>query len=321
MGIQITIIGLDRVGLSLGMALKNSMNPMTRVGFDMDAPAMKTAEKIGAVDKTVLNLHAAVEKADLVLLNLTGGEALEYAEKMAGSLKEGSTLINLASVHAAMCEWGKDHLPASRSLINATPVLAGRALEGDEPSAELFQGSVVMITSSQGTSANTIQLVVDLAGLLGASPLFSDPTEADGLLTMTDLFPRVVSFLYLQAAVNQPGWTEAGKSAGPAFWHLSRLIGQFIAGKSGAREILLQKENVLRYLGLLQEEIVNLQAAIQNGNEESLQNVLQETVDEHNQWMTQRASAHSEKHSQEVQNVSASGWKKLLGMETPGKKH
>ena len=256
------------------MALKNSKNPVLRVGFDLDAGAVKSAEKSNAVDKTMLNLHSAVEKADIVLLNLTGGEVLEYAGEISASLKDGATLINLAPVHAAMCEWARDHLPAGISLINATPVLAGGVLEGDDPSADLFRGSVCMITSPPGTSASAIQLVVDLAGLLGASPLFSDPVEADGLLTLADLFPRIVSSLYLQAAVNQPGWMEAGKTAGPAFLSLSKPVGKFIAGKFGAREILLQKENVLRYLGLLQEEIVDLQEAIQNGDEDALNKTL-----------------------------------------------
>ena len=132
---------------------------------------MKTAEKSGAVDKGINNLHSAVEKADLVLLNLTGGEALEYAGEINASLKEGATLINMAPVHTAMCEWGEAHLSAGRSLINASPVLAGGMLEGDAPSAELFQGSFVLITSPRGTSASAIQLVVDLAGLLGGVSL------------------------------------------------------------------------------------------------------------------------------------------------------
>lgn len=321
MGIQITIIGLDRVGLSLGMALKNSKNPVTLVGFDIDTAIMKTAEKIGAVDKSVFNLHSAVDKADLVLLNLTGGETLEYAEDISSSLKEGATLINLAPVHSAMCEWGKHHLPASRNMINATPVLAVSMLDKEEPSAELFKGSIVLISSPPATNASAIQLGVDLAGLLGASPLFSDPMEADGLLTMTDLFPRVVSFLVLQAAINQPGWMEAGKAAGPVFWQISRPIGQFVSGKFAAREMLLQKENVLRYLSLLQDEIDILQEAIQNGEEEKLQKNLQQCLDEQTLWLTKRSSGQWEKSAPEIKNAPTSGWKKLLGMETPGKKH
>jgi prephenate dehydrogenase len=320
MGIQISIIGLDRVGQSLGMALKNSKNPVTRVGFDLDAGTIKSAEKNDAVEKTIPNLHSAVEKADIVLLNLTGGEVLEYAGEISTSLKDGATLINLAPTHAAMCEWGKKHLPASINLINATPVLAGGMLEGDDPSIDLFRGSVCVITSPSGTSASAIQLVVDLAGLLGASPLFSDPVEADGLLTLADLFPRIVSTMYLQAAVNQSGWMEAGKTAGPAFRNVSKPVGQFIAGKFGAREILLQKENVLRYLGYLQDEITDLHQSIQNDDEDAINQVLQHSIDEEKTWLTKRISGEWEKTTPEIHNAPASGLKKLLGIEIPAKK-
>jgi hypothetical protein len=126
--------------------------------------------------------------------------------------------------------------------------------------------------------------------------------------------------MYLQAAFNQPGWKEAGKAAGPAFWHSSRPVGQFIAGKFGAREILLQKENVLRYLDLLGEEIEDFRKAIKNGDEKAIQETLQHTVDEHHQWIVKRTSGQWEESTQKTQNAPASGWKKLLGIEISGKK-
>jgi prephenate dehydrogenase len=321
MGDQIAIIGLDKVGLSLGLALKNVKNPITRVGFDLDTGAMKSAEKTGAVDKTVLNLHSAVEKADLVLLNLTAGEVLEYAESIVGSMQAGSILINMAPVHVVMCDWSISHLPAGCSLLNMTPVQAGGFLNSDEPSADLFKGSICLVSSPRGTNGSAIQQVVDLVDLMGASPLFSDPLEGDGYLSLTDLFPRIVSTLYLQASFTQPGWQEAGKAAGSAYWHISMPVRQFIAGKFAAREILLQKENVLRYLGLLQDEITDLKDAIQKGDEEKLGNTLQETINEQNLWMTNRLSGQWEKTPADIQKLPAGGWKKLLGMEPPGKKN
>ena len=66
MAIQISIIGLDRIGLSFGMALKNSKNPVLRIGFDLDSAVMRSAEKTGAVDKTVLNLHSGIRKQILL---------------------------------------------------------------------------------------------------------------------------------------------------------------------------------------------------------------------------------------------------------------
>jgi prephenate dehydrogenase len=178
----------------------------------------------------------------------------------------------------------------------------------------------MLITTPAGTNANAIQLVVDLAELLGAAPLFSDPIEADGLLSMTDLFPRIVTSLYLQTTLNQPGWVEAGKVAGPAFWHMTKPAEHFIAGKFVAHEILLQKDNVLRYLNLLQDEVQSLQDSIESGDEESIAKMLQQTVDEQARWMTNRISGRWEKASPDFQKAPASGWKKLLGMEAPDKK-
>lgn len=320
MAIQITIVGLDRVGLSLGMALRNSKTPEIVTGFDLDIPAMKTAEKVGALDNKASNLRSAVEKADMVLLNLTGGEVLEYAGQIMDYLKDEATIINMAPLHASMCEWAVNNLKNGCNLVNATPIIGGAWLESNEPSDQLFQQSMLMITSPKGTSPDAIQSVVDLTGEIGASPLFSDPVEADGLLAMTELFPKVVASLIIRTAITQPSWQDAAKSAGTAFWHSSLPAGQFIAGKFGAIEIMQHKDNLLRYLDLLQDEIAGLREALRTENQSAIENALQRSMDARTDWVSKRISGQWENNQAGTQPNPTSGWKKLLGMEIPARK-
>ena len=76
-----------------------------------------------------------------------------------------------------MVEWSKNGLPEGRSLINATAVMAGGMLEGETPSPALFQGSILMITSPLGANASAIQLVVDLAELVGSSAAYFQDSD------------------------------------------------------------------------------------------------------------------------------------------------
>ncbi len=254
MSIQITIVGLDRMELSLGLALKNARNPAECIGFDLELSRMQTAEKTGAVDRAISNLHSAVEKADLVLLNLPAGDVVEWMNDISRSIKEGAVLINLAPVHSLACQWAADHLPANRSFINATPGISGSCLDEDESSSDLFREGIMLISSLPETDASAIQQVVDLAAILGCGVMFSDPVEADSLLSQTDLLPRLISLFYFQGITGQPGWPEAQKTTRPVFWQLSHLLEEFPSSKAASLEILAHKDNMLRMLDIMHDQ-------------------------------------------------------------------
>ena len=70
MTVQITVIGLGQVGTSIGLALEPQKERILRVGHDRKADIARQVEKMGAFDKIINNLHAAVEQADIVVLAL-----------------------------------------------------------------------------------------------------------------------------------------------------------------------------------------------------------------------------------------------------------
>lgn len=56
MTVQITIVGLGQIGASVGLALKEHTELVTRIGHDRRFDIAKQAEKLGAVDKIIPNL-------------------------------------------------------------------------------------------------------------------------------------------------------------------------------------------------------------------------------------------------------------------------
>ncbi len=191
---QITIIGLDRVGISLGLALKFKNTLAECVGFDLDANHARMALEAKAVDRIDRNLHSAVEKADIVLLNSLPVDVTGWMEDICRSLKDGAVLVSLAPVHSQASVWAAANFPANRSFVNASLSINGKFLDNEESSVDLFNDGVMIISTLPGTGEEAIQKVLDLAAQVGAIPMFSDPMEADGLLSQTDLFPRVVNY-------------------------------------------------------------------------------------------------------------------------------
>jgi prephenate dehydrogenase len=320
MSTKITIVGLDRAGQSLGLALKKSKNPLECTGFDLDSARMKEAEKSGAVDRSISNLHTAVENADLVIVNLPAGETVEWLAECARSLKDGAVLINTAPVHKAACGWAKTHLPDGRNFLNVSVSINGSYLETTEAGADLFKGGVMLISSLAGTDASAIQLVVDFAAIIGASVMFSDPVEADGLLTRVDLLPRLLQLTYLRAVGGQPGWTEAQKLTGTAFWQVYQSMDGFTSGKTASTEILAHKDILLLQLDQVISAIDELKVELQLTDAEKLEKDLQVFLDGMNTWSNRRTSGDwSSDKSREVKE-KAGMWKKLLGMNRSEKK-
>ena len=57
---QITVIGLDQIGASIGLALADYKDHIVRVGHDSDSAKMKRLEKESAFDKTFTKLSESV---------------------------------------------------------------------------------------------------------------------------------------------------------------------------------------------------------------------------------------------------------------------
>ncbi len=62
--VTITILGLGQIGTSIGLALGDSKDQVIRIGNDKEPDAWHIAQKLGAVDKVLVNLPDAVENAD-----------------------------------------------------------------------------------------------------------------------------------------------------------------------------------------------------------------------------------------------------------------
>ena len=95
MGFQITIIGMNFIGASIGLTLGSNQEEVLRMGVDSDNSILKIAQKIGAVDKSSLNIPNAVKDADVILLTEPLGQMLKTLELIAPYLNSG--------VHLAGC--------------------------------------------------------------------------------------------------------------------------------------------------------------------------------------------------------------------------
>lgn len=320
MNMQIAIIGLDRLGISLGLALKKEKESADCTGYDQSPANTRTALDLKAVDRVTGNLRSAVEKADMVLLNSLPVDVTGWMEDIFPLMKPGGVLVNLAPVHSLASGWASAQLPAGRSLINATLSFNGKCLDSDENNADLFQNGLMVITSPKGTPPEAIQRVLDLAAVIGANPLFSDPLEADGLISQSDLFPRLLSMLYIQALSAQSGWKDAQKVTGADFWQLSKLAYEFPSGNAAAHEIVTHRSSMLHLLNVMRDQIDHFTEKLQQEDANELKTTLQRVLDDNTVWMNRRIGGEWDVPDGKIEIKKEGLAKRLFGIELPKKK-
>ena len=296
MTVNITIIGLGQIGTSVGLALADQTELVFRLGHDREIGKARKAEKMGALDKVSINLPAAVREADLVLLALPVDQIQETLEVMKEDLMEGVVVMDTGPVKQVVAAWTGEILPPERYYVGLTPVLnpiylhdVDSGLEAAHP--DLFRDGLMGIVSPPGTPSDAIKLAADLTRLLGASPLFADPVEMDGLVAATHILPQLIAAGLLNATVDQPGWQEGRKIAGRSYADVSAPVMYPTEPKTLTTAAMLNRENVVRVLDSAVASLNAMRNDLLNEDTQTLEDRLNRARQGRQTWLQGRLAA------------------------------
>ncbi len=295
MKVKTTIIGLGQVGASIGLALADHTDQIVRIGHDKNLKTAKAAEKAGALDQVIINLHKAVENSDLVILAVPVDEVTDLITEIAPDLKDGAVLMDTSPLRTSFCSLASSLLPAGRHFVSFTPTINPAWLEETDGGlnaahADLFRNSQIVITVPPATEADALKLACDLAALLGAQTLFSDPLEADGLTAAVRQLPIMAAAGLVRSVGNQPGWREARKLAGKAFFHATwPALHLDETGKPGL-SLLMNRDNSLRVLDNLILSLQDLRRLLEEEDNEGLQTYMRSAQEARAVWWKDRQS-------------------------------
>jgi prephenate dehydrogenase len=293
MTIQISIIGLGQIGTSIGLALKDQNELIVRVGHDRELEVARQAQKIGAVDRVEINLPKAVRDADLVLLSLPIDEIKETMEVIAEDLKESAVVMDTGAIKGIVAEWADEILPEGRYYVGLTPVINPSYLHETDTGIEaaredLFRGGLIAIVAPPSTHSEAVKLASDLTRLLGATALFVDPSEMDGLMAATHWLPQLLAAGLLNATVDQPGWHEGRKMAGRPYAEATGPVVHLGEAHTISAAALFNRENILRVLDSTIAALSAIRNDIDQEDEEALDERLKRARLGREKWWQQR---------------------------------
>jgi len=264
---KITIIGLGLVGGSIGLALKAAKLPNVHVvGHDLESDAMKTAQKVGAVDATERHLEGAVASARMIILAAPPLAIRLLLEDLAELAPEGSIITDVGSTKADVMRWAKEQLPAGVSFVGGHP-MAGKEETGIEAAdANLFKGRAYAVIPSTTATEGAVKSVLGLVSIVGAEPVFIDAEEHDQYVAAISHMPMILSTALFTLVRNSQAWNEISPLASSGFRDLTRLA-------SGDPQMnhdicVTNAEGVVHWIDRLQAELRRYKDMVMDNHEE-----------------------------------------------------
>lgn len=230
--VNVTILGLERLGTSFGLALKRYMtnkeahHTFTITGSDARGYNSKTAKEAGAIDKVENNPAKAVKGAHIVLMTAPYNQVEELYQIIGYDLMPGAVVLDTSPLKKPSIKWAADTLPhtpeVAAYMVGLTPVLNPEVLyaidnEVETARVDLFDNGVFLLAPAADCPAEAVELASEVTRIVGSNPHFVDVYEHDGFAAAMEGLPVVVSVALFNALYRSNGWSDIQRSANPTF--------------------------------------------------------------------------------------------------------
>ncbi len=280
----ITIIGTGLIGTSIGLAIRRARgDEIELVGHDRDLGVAQAAKRMGAVHKVERNLFSACQQADMIIMAIPASGIKETLELIANDLKEGCIITDTASLKVPVLKWADQLLPDTVSFVGGDPILFGDEAGIESAKPDLFAKRLYCITPSVKASSDAVRLVTDLVAMLGAIPHYIDPYEHDGLIGGSEHLADVVAVTLLGTLASSGGWRDMRRVCGATFDRVTCFSVNNVAEYRD--RALLNKENLIRWIDALQNELFKFRTLLEQGNPDAIEQYYQQQMTARTEWL------------------------------------
>jgi prephenate dehydrogenase len=268
---KVAVIGVGLIGGSIGLALRKRKlaGSVIGIGRAQSQSSLKEAVGLGAIDSATADLEQGVAEADFLVICTPVQEIVSYALQAAKAAPNHAILTDAGSTKASVVANVEAAIGPGKHFVGSHP-LAGSEKKGVRfARADLFEGRVTIVTTSDRTSKDDVQAVSNFWSSLGSNVLTMSPAAHDQALAGTSHLPHLVaaalagvtlpSYLPLTAG----GWRDVTRIAAgdPDLW----------------TQILLEnRANVLKSLTGFEKTVAEFRSVIERGDFAQLRALLTE---------------------------------------------
>jgi len=287
-----SIIGLDRSGISVALALAQREKDAAAIGWDSDPQKIKAAQSWNAFSALPTKLEEATKSVDLLLINQPLNLVQETFNQIKKWVRKDTLIIYFSSLPATVAVWAKQALPDSVHFIALTPSLNPKYLDDPDeqtPHADLFEHSRMFISHPAELPASIVQIADEVARLLGAEPCYAALEEVNGLQAITQQLPAISTLVLMDEVLHEPGWRDASQLAGA---ELVRALQRLDAIDPGnlSQILIANQENCSRVINNLQNSLSVLASLLMAKDNQKLQEKLSQLQAAYEDFLKKRKS-------------------------------
>lgn len=287
----ITLIGINRTTVSIGLALKRSKLDARVVGFDFDSALTQQAkDEVSAIDKAEWSLNKAVAQGDILLLNLPQQEVGSVLQAVADDVQPHALVLDLSPLKGQGLALAQKYLSHGH-YVGVQPVLAAAHLADGRAdlalaTSDLFQNSVFCLMPGAQADPRAVETAVNFGRLLGATPYFIDPQEYDKLMQGIETLPGMLAGAMFNTLIATNGWRDLLRFANLP---VALTTAPLQAGAEIAELALHNPAATLRWLDDVIRDLQELRHLVQEDQREALKATFVDLQNKRTRWLHERA--------------------------------
>jgi prephenate dehydrogenase len=296
--ITVAVIGLGRMGASVGLALRRysqqsgARHTFDVVGFDERPEVVRDAEKIGATTSIARGMYDAVRERDIVVIAQPYAEVRRTYQAIGQDVRSGGVVMDLSPLKLPSLGWARDYLHADAHMVGMTPVINPRAMfdgldETNQASDNYFDNGTMMLMPAPSCIREAVELASDFATLLGSKPHFMDPAEHDSLFAATSGLPSVLGVVAFYMLSRTPGWEDSRRLTNGDFGRLTHHL--FDTHPDDLRDLWLSNQaSLLHYTTAMIEALESFRAALAASDRAALEALVVDAARDYSGWVNRR---------------------------------
>jgi len=272
---RVVIAGVGLIGGSVGLALRRAEFQGEVIGLGRRWSSLSNAINVHAVDSATLDYEEAMTGADLLILGTPVDVMPEIAQKVVKHAQSGCIVTDVGSTKGQLVAEIERLMPEGVYFVGAHPMAGSHKTSVLAADASLFDGSICIITPTESTNTDAVDVVSGLWKMIGARVEIMSPQEHDFLIAAASHLPHVAACALTQVVAGvEDNRRRAIDFAATGFADTTRIA-------AGDPEmwvgILLQNADMVSsMLNGLEKELADLRTILDSKDEEKLMEKLKQ---------------------------------------------
>lgn len=295
--VAIGILGLNRIGTSIGLALQRynaqkREHQFTITGYDTTPDNVNAAKKMGALHEATNKPEQAAQGRDIIIMAMPFADAEATYQYVAPDLRRGAVILDFSPLSAAALAWGEKHLREDVHVVSVRPVVNPHYLfEGtdttERATEDYFDNGTFLLMPSVSCVKDAIQLAAEFSRIVGSSHHFVDPAEHDGLMISSEVLPSLMGIVYFHMMAQNPGWSDLQRMTNPTFGMMTRHL--YDTHPDDLRDLYLHSSDTLvRFMDVMLEQLRETRNAIARGDRDALESLIVKASEEYEAFYNKR---------------------------------